>query len=137
MPKCAPKPRPPEKGLSNQAESNPEGLRARMQKLLRENWENCDPKYRQFEPNHRYRFSVDGLRWMEASEITIQEIQIFYELYDLCEKKMKVANLLRIPYALAEWLIKQRERRLREDEEHERLLAEEWEIRCILAQRWD
>ena len=108
-----------------------------MQKLLRENWENCDPKYRQFQPNHRYRFTVDELECMFGAEMTIQEIQIFYELYDLCKKKMKVANLLRIPYALAEWLIKRRERRLREDEKYEQWVAEEWEIRLIMAQRWE
>ncbi len=47
---------------------------------------------------------------------------------------MKTANLLRIPYALAEWLIKGRERSVREDEEYEQWVEEEEEIGYIMAQ---
>ena len=104
-----------------------------MQKLLRENWENCDPKYWQFQPDHRYRFTANELLCME-DEMKAREIQVFYEVYDLCEKKMKAANLLRVPYALAEWLIKQRERRAREDEQYEQWVEEEEEIGYIMAQ---
>ena len=89
-----------------------------MQQLLRENWEDSDPKYWQFQPDHRYRFTVDELQCMEA-EMTVKEIEAFYEVYDVCEKKMKAANRLQLPYSLAEWLIKQRERSVREDEEYE------------------
>lgn len=134
QPKTPPKPKPPQQGISKQAESNPEGLRARMQELLRENWENCDPKYWQFEPDHRYRFPVHELEDMEGAEMTIQELEAFYEVYDLCGKKMKTANRLRIPYALAEWLIKQPERRAREDDKYEQWEAEEEEIGYIMAQ---
>ena len=105
-----------------------------MQQLLRENWENCDPKYWQFQPDHRYRFTVDKLQWMEGAEMTVKEIQVFYELYDFCGKKMKAANLLRMPYYLAVWLITQRERSVRADEEYEQWEEEEAEIRYILAQ---
>jgi len=105
-----------------------------MDKLLRENWENCDPKYWQFQPNHRYRFTADELLCMDEGEMTVKEVQVFYEVYDLCEKKMKSANLLRIPYALAEWLIKQRERRAREDDKYEQWEEEEEEIGYIMAQ---
>ena len=105
-----------------------------MQKLLRENWENCDSKYWQFQPDHRYRFTVGELLCMEEAEMTLKEIEVFYEVYDLCEKKMKAANLLRLPYSLAEWLIKQRERSLREDEKYEQWEAEEEEIGYIMAQ---
>ena len=66
--------------------------------------------------------------------MTVKEIQVFYEVYDLCEKKMKAANLLRLPYSLAEWLIKSRERSVREDEEYEQWLEEEKEIGYIMAQ---
>ena len=66
--------------------------------------------------------------------MTAKEIQVFYEVYDLCEKKMKAANLLRIPYALAEWLIKGRERGARADEEYEQWVEEEAEIGYIMAQ---
>ncbi|GEM_PF-4132174 len=66
--------------------------------------------------------------------MTVKEIQVFYEVYDLCEKKMKAANRLRMPFALAEWLIKQRERSVREDEEYEQWLEEEEEIGYIMAQ---
>ena len=66
--------------------------------------------------------------------MTVKEIQVFYEVYDLCEKKMKSANRLRLPYALAEWLIKSRERRDREEEEYEQWVEEEEEIRYIMAQ---
>ncbi len=104
-----------------------------MQELLSENWENCDPKYWLFQPDHRYRFTVDELQWMEE-EMTVKEIEVFYEVYDLCEKKMKTANRLRIPYALAEWLIKSRERRDREDEQYEQWVEEEEEIGYIMAQ---
>ena len=133
-PKSPPKPKPPQRKVSNQAESNPEGLRARMQQLLSENWENCDPKYWQFQPDHRYRFPVHELEDMEGAEMTMQELEAFYQVYDLCGKKMKAANRLRMPYALAEWLIKQRERRVREDEEYEEWLEEEEEIGYIMAQ---
>ena len=105
-----------------------------MQKLLRENWENCDPKYWQFKPDHRYRFTADELLCMEEGEMTAKEAQVFYEVYDLCEKKMKAANRLRIPYSLAEWLITQRERRDREEEEYEQWEEEEEEIRYLMAQ---
>jgi len=104
-----------------------------MEKLLRENWENCDPKYWQFKPDHRYRFTVDKLQWMEE-EMTVKEIQVFYEVYDVCEKKMKAANRLHLPYALAEWLIKSRERSVREDEQYEQWVEEEEEISYIMAQ---
>ncbi len=73
------------------------------------------------------------LQCMEA-EMTVKEVEVFYEVYDFCEKKMKAANLLRMPYALAEWLIKQSERRAREDEEYEQWEEEEAEIRYIMAQ---
>lgn len=132
-PETPSKPKLPPQGISSRAESNPEGLRARMQKLLRENWENCDPKYWQFQPDHRYRFTANELLCME-DEMKAREIQVFYEVYDLCEKKMKAANLLRVPYALAEWLIKQRERRAREDEQYEQWVEEEEEIGYIMAQ---
>ena len=105
-----------------------------MQQLLSENWENSDPKYWQFQPDHRYRFTADELQFMEEAEMTEKEIQIFYEVYDFCEKKMKAANRLRMRYSLAEWLIKQRERRAREDEEYEQWLEEEEEIGYIMAQ---
>jgi len=132
-PKCPPKPKPPQQRISSRAESNPEGLRARIQTLLRENWENCDPKYWLFQPDHRYRFTVGELQCMEA-EMTVKELEVFYEVYDFCEKKMKAANLLGIPYFLAEWLINHRERRAREDEEYEQWEAEEEEISYIMAQ---
>ncbi len=105
-----------------------------MQKLLRENWENCDPKYWLFQPDHRYRFAAHELEDMEGAEMTMQELEAFYEVYDLCGKKMKTANRLRIPYALAEWLIKSRERSVREDDKYEQLEEEEEEIRYIMAQ---
>ena len=89
QPKSPPKPKPPQQGISDRAERNPEGLRARMQELLRENWENCDPKYWQFEPDHRYRFPVHELEDMEGAEMTMQELEAFYEVYDLCGKNMK------------------------------------------------
>ncbi len=66
--------------------------------------------------------------------MTAKEIQVFYEVYDLCEKKMKTANLLRMPYFLAEWLIKQSERSVREHEEYEQWVEEEEEIGYIMAQ---
>ncbi len=66
--------------------------------------------------------------------MTVKEIEVFYEVYDVCEKKMKAANRLRIPYFLAEWLITQRERRARADEEYEQWLEEEEEIEYIMAQ---
>ncbi len=47
---------------------------------------------------------------------------------------MKAANRLGIPYSLAEWLIKQCERRAREDEQYEQWEEEEEEIRYIMAQ---
>ncbi len=133
QPESPPKPKPQPQRISNQAESNPEGLRARMQQLLRENWENCDPKYWLFQPDHRYRFTVGELLCMEA-EMTAKEAQVFYELYDFCEKKMKVVNLLQMPYSLAVWLITQRARSVRADEEYEQWEAEEEEIREIMAQ---
>ena len=104
-----------------------------MQQLLRENWENCDPKYWQFQPDHRYRFTADELLCMDQGEMTAKEIEVFYEVYDLCEKKMKAANLLGIPYFLAEWLIKGRERSVREDEQYEQWEEEEEEISYIMA----
>ena len=64
--------------------------------------------------------------------VTEKEIQAFYKVYDLTGKKMKSANLLRMPYALAEWLIKQSERRLREYEEYEKWLEQEEEIRHVM-----
>jgi len=120
--------------MADHLRSDLAGLRARMQKLLSENWEDCDPKYWQFQPDHRYRFTADELQFMEEAEMTEKEIQIFYEVYDFCEKKMKAANRLRMPYSLAEWLIKQRERRAREDEQYEQWLEEEEEIGYIMAQ---
>ena len=66
--------------------------------------------------------------------MTAKEIQVFYEIYDFCEKKMKAANLLRLPYSLAEWLITQSERRDREEEQYEEWEAEEEEIGYIMAQ---
>ncbi len=99
------------------------------------NWENCHPKYWEFEPDHRYRFPVDVFECMEGEEIvTDKEIQAFYKVYDLTGKKMKSANLLRMPYYLAVWLIKQRERSVRADEEYEQWEAEEEEIGYIMAQ---
>jgi len=102
--------------------------------LLEENWHSSDPRFWIFQPDHRYRFTADELLCMEEGEMTAKEIQVFYEVYDLCEKKMKAANRLRIPYFLAEWLIKSRERRDREYEEYEQWEEEEAEIRYILAQ---
>lgn len=99
-----------------------------MQELLRENWENCDPKYWQYQPDHRYRFAVHELQDMEGAEMTMKEIQVFYEVYDLCGKKMKVANRLRMPYALAEWLIKS----CKQDEKYQEWLEEEEEIDDIM-----
>ena len=101
--------------------------------LLEENWQSSDPRFWQVQPDHRYRFTVDELQWIE-DEMTVKEIEVFYEVYDLCEKKMKAANLLRIPYALADWLITQRERRVRADEEYEQWVEEEEEIAYIMAQ---
>ena len=133
-PESAPRPKPPQQSISTRAQDNPGGKRARMQQLLRENWENCDPKYWQFQPDHRYRFTADELLCMKEGEMTAKEAQVFYEVYDLCEKKMKAANLLRLPYNLAEWLIKSRERSVRADEEYEQWVEEEAEIGYIMAQ---
>ena len=89
--------------------------------MLSENWKNCHPKVWEFQPDHRYRFSVDDFRCMEGEDIvTDKEIQAFYEVYDLTGKKLKAANLLRISYALAEWFLKQRERTAREHDEYEK-----------------
>ena len=66
--------------------------------------------------------------------MTVKEIQVFYEVYDRCEKKMKAANRLRLPYSVAEFLLKERERRAREEEEYEEWLEEEEEIGYIMAQ---
>ncbi len=66
--------------------------------------------------------------------MTVKEIQVFYEGYDRCEKKMKAANRLRLPYSVAEFLLKERERRAREEEEYEEWLEEEEEIGYIMAQ---
>ena len=129
----APKPKEPPQGISTRAQDNPRGKRGRFLELLGKNWQFSDPKYWQFQPDHRYRFTVGELQCMEA-EMTVKEIEVFYELYDFCEKKMKVVNLLQMPYAVAEWLIKQRERRDREEEEYEQWEAEETEIGYIMAQ---
>jgi len=72
---------------------------------------------------------------MEGEDIvTDKEVQAFYKVYDLTGKKMKAANLLRFPYYLAEWLLKQRERRLREDEEFEKWREQEEEISYIMGE---
>ena len=133
-PECAPKPTEPPQGISTRAQDNPGGKRARFLRLLEENWESSDPRFWQVQPDHRYRFTVDELLCMEEAEMTAKEIQVFYEVYDLCGKKMKAANLLRLPYSLAEWLITQRERRDREEEQYEEWVEEKQEIRCIMAQ---
>ncbi len=132
-PQCAPKPKEAPQSISTRAQDNPGGKRARFLKLLEENWQTSDPKYWQFQPDHRYRFTVDKLQWLE-DELTMKEIQVFYEVYDLCGKKMKAANRLRMPYSLAEWLIKQRERSVREDDKYEQWEEEEEEIGYIMAQ---
>ncbi|MCZ6625243.1 MAG: hypothetical protein O7B35_13620 [Deltaproteobacteria bacterium] len=129
----APKPKEPPQGISTRAQDNPGGRRARFLMLLEENWQSSDPRFWQVQPDHRYRFTVDELQWIE-DEMTVKEIEVFYELYDFCEKKMQAANRLRLPYALSEWLIKQRERRDREEEEYEQWVEEEEEIGYIMAQ---
>ncbi len=138
LPTEAPPPRPAPKHLSDRAKQNPKGLRVRMEKLLSENWENCHPKYWEFQPDHRFRFRADAFECMEGENVvTDKEIQVFYQVYDLTGKKMKAANLLRMPYALAEWLIKQRELRLREDEEFEERLEQDQQIRYIMGELED
>ena len=106
-----------------------------MEKLLSENWRQCHPKYWEFEPDHRFRFPVDAFECMEGENIvTEKEIEVFYKVYDLTGKKMKAANLLRMPYSVGEWLIRQRERRLREDEEYEKWREQEEEISYIMGE---
>jgi len=134
QPKTPPKPKPPQQSISSRAQDNPGGKRARFLKLLEENWQSSDPKYWHFQPDHRYRFAAHELEDMEGAEMTMQELEAFYEVYDLCGKKMKAANRLGIPYFLAEWLIKQRDRSVREDEEYERWEEEEEGIGWIMAQ---
>ena len=123
---------PPSSGEILINNRDPNGPWARIKKLLSVNWENCDPKYWEFQPDHRYRFSIKELRHMKCEKIvTTKEIRLFYNAYDLTGKKMVSANLLSMPYALSDWLIKRRERTIREDEKLEELIKQEKNLRYI------
>ena len=63
--------------------------------------------------------------------MTPKELEVFLATYDHFGLKMRAAHLRRFPYALGEWLIVQRERQLRWEEEFE---AEE-EIPVTIALR--
>ena len=123
---------PPSSGEILINSRDPNGPWARIKKLLSVNWENCDPKYWELQPDHRYRFSINELRYIKHEKIvTDREIRLFYNAYDLTGKKMEAANLLRMPYALADWLIKRREREIREEKKLEELIKQEKDLKYI------
>ena len=123
---------PPSSGEILINNRDPNGPWARIKKLLSVNWENCDPKYWELQPDHRYRFSINELRYIKHEKIvTDREIRLFYNAYDLTGKKMEAANLLRMPYALADWLIKRREREIREEKKLEELIKQEKDLKHI------
>ena len=123
---------PPSSGEILINNRDPNGPWPRIKKLLSVNWENCDPKYWELQPDHRYRFSINELRYIKHEKIvTDREIRLFYNAYDLTGKKMEAANLLRMPYALADWLIKRREREIREEKKLEELIKQEKDLKHI------
>lgn len=129
---------PPSSGEILINNRDPNGPWARIKKLLSVNWKNCDPKYWELQPDHRYRFSINELRYIKHEKIvTDREIRLFYNAYDLTGKKMEAANLLRMPYALADWLIKRREREIREEKKLEELIKQEKDLKYITLRLFD
>ena len=108
-----------------------------MQTLLLQNWGRCDPAYWSYQPDHRYRFPSAELEAMAEHLMIPEEREAFYRVYDHLGLKMKVANLLRIPYALACWLIRDRERQVREEEEWERRSEAKEELVDLMADLLD
>ncbi len=114
----APKPKNPPKGISTRAQANPGGKRARFLTLLEKNWQSSDPRFWIFQPDHRFRFGAPELQEMEEL-VTPKELEVFLATYDHFGLKMRAADLLGFPYSLGNWLIVQRERQLRWEEEFE------------------
>ncbi len=104
QPESAPLPKPAPEGVGPNAKAN--GLRNRFQGQLSENWRNSDPRFWMWMPNHRYRFRAHELRAME-NLVSEEETDQLLGAYQMSRSKMRAANSLRLPYALADRLIRE------------------------------
>ncbi len=104
QPESAPLPKPAPEGVGPNATEY--GLRHRFQSQLAENWRNSDPRFWPWLPNFRYRFRAAELRAM-ADLMTEEEVDDLLGAYQISRSKMKAANSLKLPYALADRLIKE------------------------------
>ena len=71
-PASPPEPRPPARPIA----ARPGGLGARWLELLRENWQSCHPRFWEFRPTIRYRFSADDLRLMSDLLVSEEERRV-------------------------------------------------------------
>ena len=131
LPSTAPGPEPSPRPFG----SDPRSLRDRWQKLLAENWCECDPKYWEWQPNHRYRFATTDLEMMADLCVTPEERQGVYRLHDdLDMGTLQIARTLRMPYAIAEFLLHERKQLQRMEERQEREWERQEEIEEILVE---
>jgi len=101
-----------------QLKSAPKGTsskEAKFQGAFTKNWENCQEKYRAWQPNDRHRFEVKEKDQMAA--ISGDEFQIALEAIKQGHSKTQAANMARMPYDLFVHMLKKHEKE--QEREHE------------------
>lgn len=97
---------------------SPNGTRSKEAKLHRafaKNWENCQEKYKAWQPNDRYRFTASQMN--EMGKIAQEDFSAALWVYKEAESKTRAANEAQMPYYLFVHLLKKHEKE--QEQEHE------------------
>src|SRR5262245_26621110 len=79
-----------------------QGRRGRFLDFLERNWRAAEAKYHEprWQPNYRWRFSVEQLREMRAIVSPLEE-SVLRRTYGAANSLMRAADAARLPYELA------------------------------------
>lgn len=91
---------------------------AKFQRAFEKNWENCQEKYKAWQQDSRYRFTVQQMK--EMGEIAQEDFATALWVYREGESKTRAANEAQMPYYLFDYMLKKHEKE--QEREHEKII---------------
>ncbi len=88
---------------------------AKLHRAFAKNWENCQEKYKAWQPNDRYRFTASQMK--EMGKIAQEDFSAALWVHKEAESKTRAANEAQMPYYLFDYMLKKHEKE--QEREHE------------------
>ena len=86
---------------------------AKLHRAFAKNWENCQEKYRAWQPNDRYRFTAPQMK--EMGEIAQDDFATALRVYEQEKSKTRAATEVQMPYYLFVHMLEKHEKKIQRD----------------------